>query len=41
MNIEENDMVRPVLWRHLCDDGEDLARHARRFITGHLAAVPA
>jgi D-psicose/D-tagatose/L-ribulose 3-epimerase len=29
------------IWRNLWDDGEDLAAHARQFITTHLTAVPA
>ncbi|WP_436531732.1 sugar phosphate isomerase/epimerase family protein [Actinoplanes sp. HUAS TT8] len=29
------------IWRNLWDDGEDLARHARQFITTHLGARPA
>ncbi|GAA2712411.1 sugar phosphate isomerase/epimerase family protein [Actinoplanes palleronii] len=29
------------IWRNLWDDGEDLARHARQFIAGHLSARPA
>lgn len=29
------------IWRNLWDDGEDLARHARQFISTHLTAVPA
>jgi D-psicose/D-tagatose/L-ribulose 3-epimerase len=30
-----------AIWRNLWTDGEDLARHARAFIAGHLTAVPA
>ncbi|GIE99247.1 sugar phosphate isomerase/epimerase family protein [Paractinoplanes rishiriensis] len=29
------------IWRNLWNDGEDLARHARQFMTSHLTAVPA
>jgi D-psicose/D-tagatose/L-ribulose 3-epimerase len=29
------------IWRNLWSDGEDLARHARQFVTSHLTAVPA
>jgi D-psicose/D-tagatose/L-ribulose 3-epimerase len=29
------------IWRNLWSDGEDLARHARQFMTTHLTAVPA
>ncbi|MEV6032430.1 sugar phosphate isomerase/epimerase [Nonomuraea sp. NPDC052116] len=30
-----------AIWRNLWDDGEDLARHARAFIAGHLHTSPA
>jgi D-psicose/D-tagatose/L-ribulose 3-epimerase len=30
-----------AIWRNLWNDGEDLARHARAFMAGHLTAVPA
>jgi D-psicose/D-tagatose/L-ribulose 3-epimerase len=29
------------IWRNLWSDGEDLARHAHRFMANHLTAVPA